>query len=169
MEKVIFEFLGGLSASTLIGVFLFAILNRFVPEKFIEKTNILKMDKKASRRSWLLIMGSGSLLFGMLVVDLYSTGLKPFYNDYALKYKLENRVEKLTADESNVLRPFIEEKTLSQWIHIRNKTGAVDTLVRDGVIWLVQEKKETGYWHYNIERWAYFYLLDHPEALRKND
>ena len=166
MAKFIIDLLAGLSPPALIGILLFTMLNFLVPDRFIDKINIAKLDKKTARKLWFLMIGSFSLLVGILAVDVYSTALKPFYDDYSQKSNLEKRVEKLTIDEANVLKPFIEGKTLTRSIHIRDKIGAIDTLERDKVIFLINENKEIHYWTYNIERWAYFYLLEHPELLK---
>lgn len=164
----IFNRLIGLSPPVLIGVFVFTMLNFIIPDRFIDKINFAQLDHKTAKRMWLAMIASVSLLFGMLVVDIYNTGLKPFYNDYMKNLKLESRLKLLTDDEIVFLKRFIEKKTLSQFVNIRDKTGAVDALERDDVIYLIKENKEARFWHYNIERWAYYHLLEHSELLTKS-
>ena len=164
----IFHRLIGLSPPVLIGVFVFTMLNFIIPDRFIDKINFAQLDHKTAKRICLAMIASVSLLFGMLVVDIYNTGLKPFYNDYMKNLQLESRLKLLTDDEIVFLKRFIEKKTLSQFVFIRDKTGAVDALERDDVIYLIKENKEARFWHYNIERWAYYHLLEHSELLTKS-
>ena len=160
----IFNRLIGLSPPILIGVFAFTMLKFIIPDKFIDKINIAHLDHKTSRLIWVVMLASASLLLGILLVELYNAGLKPFYNDYMKNQKLKSRLEFLTDAEIVFLKKFIEKKTLSQWIHSRHKIGAIAALERDDVIYLVQEGQAYN-WIYNIERWAYCHLLKHPELL----
>lgn len=165
MEQLIISILSRLSFTGIIGVAIYYIVGFVVPESIFERINRAGHDAEEVNRRGRRLTLVLSLLIGMLMVELYHSGLKPFHENYAMKRKIEKRVEKLTTGEADVLRPFIEEKTLSQIIQNRNRTGAVDALERDGVLYLIREDKIIHVWYYNIERVAYFYLLKHPEML----
>ena len=164
MTDFILKILGSISPPTLIGILAFAMINFFVPKRIIDKINIAKLDEKATKRMWLLMIGSASLLFGILLVDLYDSGIKPIYSDYSNRVKLQKRVRNLTSAEIDVLKTFVDRKHLTNCWH-RRLSGTLKALERDKVIYLISKDK-IGVECYNIERWAYFYLLENPELLK---
>lgn len=160
-----------LSPPVLIGVVMFAMLNFIVPEKFIAKLNIAKLEQQTAKRMWLVMIAAISLLAAILIVDLYNSGLKRFYDDYMRKKHFEELIaEKITKDEVVILKHFLDKQglTLCTYGHNRKyKRSALKTLERDGIIYLMDTNKKEGFPCYSIERWAYFHLRKHPELLNQ--
>jgi hypothetical protein len=166
--KFFLDLLAGLTPSVLLGVLVFTMISFFIPKRILTKINIAKLDNKTANRMGFLLISSFSLLIGILMVDLYNSGLKPFYNDYMLKLNQENRLDDLTNDEMIILKYYVERNTISRWFCQRELDGVVITLERDGLLFLAHKREIMGedWYCYNIERWAFFYLKRHPELLK---
>ena len=147
----IINILGSATPSILIGVFLASMA-------LLAAKNKISFPVKYGWILWVCLIFSGSLLVGIGIVKGYERILiKIQKNDqYAI-------LDSLTIDEKKTLQSFIEKETLRRCFNIR-KRGPLKALERDGVVYNTSEDQSRSYC-YNIERWAYYHLLKHPELL----
>jgi vancomycin permeability regulator SanA len=101
---------------------------------------------------WVILLFSASFFAASLLTNWH------------LSNQLEKRLHNLTAAESDVLRTYIDKKHLTGCFHHR-LTGALKALERDKVLYLTS-KDTSDVECYNLERWAFLYLLEHPELLK---
>jgi hypothetical protein len=101
---------------------------------------------------------------------LYAFGASRF-NEWQSKQKAEKEhshkvavLHTLTPYERDLLRKYVDHQSTT--FQLKTLDGAVHGLVKRGILYQAIEP-ERGDYHtvFNIEPWAYEYLLDHPELL----
>jgi hypothetical protein len=107
---------------------------------------------------WTCLIVSGSMLLGAGIVECYK--------NYLEKQKNDKRIEtlrNLTPKEKEVLRPYIEKESKSQYVENIRFRGEIVSLERAKIIYFAGA--HGLYRIYNIEPWAFTYLTEHPELL----
>ena len=146
--------LGGATPSVLIGVLLASMILLLIKNK-------IRFPLKYSWILWVCLVFSGSLLVGIGMVKGYEYVLEKEHKkaQYA-------GLEFLTPEEKKVLKSFISKKKINGCWNQYRFDGALKALERDGVIYLIYKDTKWPWTNcYNIERWAYFYLQEHPNLL----
>jgi Super-infection exclusion protein B len=134
--------------------------------------------------AWLVPLGIGpfvsqyrpyiGLFFLVATVLLLGQGAKPVRERIAREVanrqmlaKQRERLHHLTTEEQVVLREFIARRTRTASLYWED--GVVRGLERDKVLWMVLPFARDGLpSDFNMENWAYDYLLTHPELVGLN-
>ena len=120
--------------------------------------NKIKFPQKHVWILWVCLIFSASMLAAM--------GLVKSYEYVVNKIQEKEKMESLTNAEIEILNRFISKRKLTHCFSRASSTLKV--LEHDEVVYLVSKDTKTHYRCYSIHRWAYFYLLDHPELLKEN-
>lgn len=81
--------------------------------------------------------------------------------------RLQERLHTLTAQEKEILRPYIEEKKRVHTFAINN--GVVNVLMMHTVLGRAANMGDPGFWPFHIQPWAWDYLTEHPELLEPDE
>lgn len=117
------------------------------------------------RSDYRLVLGLGLILSSAaLITRLINSALDPVKTAIRERRSLNRRRERLrslTPEERDVLRPYIQNDTRTQYLKL--ESGIVSGLQSVGIIYRSANIGNLGGWAYNIQPWAWDYLKEHPE------
>ena len=117
----------------------------------------IKFPQKHIWALWACLIFSASVLTAI--------GLVKSYECVVNKIQEKDKMESFTQNEIKVLSAFIDKKTLTRWFD-NPDLDTLSVLERDNIVYKLKRSKSGGYTCYGLEKWAYFYLLEHPELLK---
>lgn len=162
-ETLIINLIGMISKSTLPFTIISGILI-FLPRNILTRLNIAEFrDNYIIILSLVFIVCVGFHISAILQKLLKYTGRKVSIK-YS-KYQTVKYIRKLTGDEKQVLRTYINEQTQTLYLSIEN--GVVKGLELKGIILRVATIGDAldSTFAYNLQPYIYNYLLKHKEVL----
>ena len=134
----------------------------FAPDSVINKMGLLKIRDEGK-----LYLG-GFLLFciAIIIANIIGFGTRK-YNNYRFRRAGAKRLNRLTIEEKNILRGYIEGQTRS--VDLEINSGVVKGLVAEGIIFRASSLSNpyAGLFAFahNIQPWAWDYLNEHRDLL----
>ena len=96
---------------------------------------------------------------------LAAMGLVKSYECVVNKIQEKEKMESLTQNEIKVLSTFINKKTRT-WCFRNSVLSTLSVLEKDKIIYKL--RSDSRFICCSLEKWAYIYLLKHPELLKPN-
>ena len=164
LDSVIKPLLGLLKEPVryIIGLGIAAAIFVFAPDSIINKLGLLKLRDEGKPYLGFFLL----FCIAIVIANIIGFGVVK-YNGYRFLRAVKKRLHRLTIEEKQILRGYIEGQTRSLDLDIRS--GVVKGLVGEHVIYRVSSISNpmaglTAFAH-NIQPWAWDYLNDHPDLL----
>jgi hypothetical protein len=148
-----------------IGLGIVAAIALFSPNSIINKLGLLKYRDEGKP----YLGGFLLLCIAIAVINVIGWGVTK-YDDYRFLHAGKKRLNRLTIEEKQVLRAYIEGQTRSIYLNV--SSGVVNGLVQESIIYRSSSlsNPEAGRmaFAYNIQPWAWDYLNDHRDLLGRS-
>jgi hypothetical protein len=145
-----------------IGVGVVAAIALFSPDSVIDRMGLLKYRDEGKPYLGIALL----LCFAIAIANAigFATGE---YRHYSLLRAGKKRLHRLTTQEKQVLRRYIEGQTQSIYLDVNS--GVVNALVNESVIYRASNFSNPQFgrmaFAYNIQPWAWDYLNEHRDIL----
>jgi hypothetical protein len=153
----------GLKPRLLFGVCLVAGLILFLPDSALEALGLSTL--RGQHHTWLGLsfIGSSALLVSHLAGEAW-TWFKSLYKERKLARIREAHLRELGPDEQGILVQYIANREKTRYFEFSD--GVVNGLVTKKILYRASNMAaHFTTFPYNIQPWAWRYLLDHPEVL----
>lgn len=157
------DWIRGLGTRQFVAVALVTGVVLFAPEGWLEVLGLSNL--RGEYLPWFggIFLLSASLALVNVFTELWGWGYGKF-RERKIKQAGRERLHDLTPREKEILRGYIQNETRSLKIRVTNKT--IHSLVQSGIIHQASKIGTLQGGHpFNIRKWAWEYLHDHPELL----
>ena len=153
-----------LSAVRIAAVLLASGFLMFAPDVVHERLGVTGLVAAYRGYIGLALVGSAALLVAMAGEAIWGRA-KPRLDLFLLIRRMRPRLDRLTPAEKDVLRPYLKEKTRTQYFQLGD--GVVAELVTARILHSFNVSAPGGMsWAHNIQPWAWDHLNKHPDLLK---
>lgn len=159
-----------LGVGPLLVLLFFTALISFLPDSTIESLSLTEIRSSYGKYFGLAFIFSVASLFAAVLTEIWKVFLGNWLREKATLYFYKKEAHDLTEDEKRILRTFINGKTRST--HLSIKDGTVLGLERRMFIIRVgQLGSDPVSWTFpfNIQPWAWEYFNKHPSLLEEEE
>lgn len=142
-----------------IGLGVVAAITLFTPDSIINQLGLLKLRNEGKP-----YLGVVLLLSIAVAVASFIGWSVTKYNGYRLSGARKKRLHRLTIQEKQILRAYIEGQTRSLTLDITS--GVVSGLVSESIIYRSSNLGRLSGFAHNIQPWAWDYLNEHRDLLQ---
>lgn len=146
-----------------LGLGIVAAIVLFSPNSIIDKLGLLKYRDEGKPYLGVALL----LCIAIAIASGIGVGVRK-YNDYRFLLAGKKRLHRLTIEEKQILRGYIEGQTRTRYLDVNS--GVVNGLAGESIIYRASSLSNPNAglmaFAYNIQPWAWAYLNDHRDLLR---
>lgn len=157
------EFVTKISPRVAASVFLFCVVILLLPVRVIAWLDLASVMRTYRTALSLALLGTGTYLATYVLHSLWKHSIGYIQHKRAL-VRGKDRMRHLSFDEKKVLQSYLKHRALTRRWNLGS--GVVNGLVADGILFRASQvgSKIEGF-AYNVHRWAYEYLSQHPDLV----
>jgi Super-infection exclusion protein B len=156
-----------LSPMYLLGLFTLAGVYLFAPESITKALGIIQIRENYRPLIGFVFLASSAMLMGIWIYCGYNVLIEKWQRHQKLA-RLKKYLHRLTTFEKLILRSYIYPKTRKQ--KLKEYDGNVIQLVHNQIIHKVSNVAlKGGVYTYNIQNWAWDYLIENKRLLDINE
>lgn len=142
---------------------IFSAVLLFIPDNILSNIGLFVFRNQFKSYLGIMLIFSITFIITNFLLKI-KTWAREMINYWFLKRNIIRRLGRLTPEEANILRSYIEQKTYTRTLG--RTSGIINGLVSDGIIYQSSMLTfDPGKVDFNIPLWIWRYINGHPELL----
>lgn len=134
----------------------------FLPESVIQPLGLISLRVEGQAYLGAAFLSSSCVIACDALLRIFAWTRRKYGKHLALR-KAIRRLDNLTPKEQELLRPYLEQKTRTQELHM--ESGVVAGLVQAGILYPAVPQPDIYEFPFNIQPWAWEQINAHPELV----